>query len=147
MLLRESYALAQLAEFKGKSVAVSFSGGKDSLVALDLAYRIGISKVVFCDTSIEFDETIDYVKFIEQFYGIEIDVVTAPRSFFSMVDHVGIPSRRLRWCCEVFKFGPLAKYAIENRLYGFITGLRKEESNRRANYKEIDDNPLVPVRR
>ena len=146
MLKKESQALASLAKLRDKTLAVSFSGGKDSLVALDLAYRSGIKQVVFCDTSIEFDETLDYVKSIEQFYGIKIHVVTAPVSFFSMIDHVGIPSRRLRWCCEVFKFGPLARYAINNRLYGFITGLRKAESNRRVNYKEVDANPLVPVR-
>jgi len=55
-------------------------------------------------------------------------------------------SRRLRWCCDVFKFGPLSNYAIREKLYGFITGLRKKESNKRFSYEKLDNNPLVPVK-
>lgn len=146
MLDKEKIALVQLANISKESVAVSFSGGKDSLVALDLAYRVGIRKVVFCDTTIEFDETKQFVKRVERFYGIAVDVVRAPVTFFEMIKHVGLPSRILRWCCDVFKFGPLSNYAIRGNLYGFITGLRVEESNRRRNYKRFDNNPLVPVR-
>lgn len=145
MLDKEETALVQLANLSGKKVAVSFSGGKDSLVALDLAYRVGIRKAVFCDTTIEFDETKQFVKDIERFYGIAVEVVRAPVTFFEMINHVGLPSRILRWCCDVFKFGPLSKYAIQESLYGFITGLRVEESNRRLNYKTFDTNPMVPV--
>lgn len=143
---KEGKALAQLAKFSEKNVAVSFSGGKDSLVALDLAYRVGIKRVVFCDTSIEFEETVQYVKRVEQFYGIKIDVVSAPVSFFSLTDIVGIPSRRMRWCCEVLKFGPLARYAMNNNLHGFVTGLRRDESKRRVLYEDTDENPLIPVK-
>jgi len=145
MLEKEASALAKLSELSQKNITVSFSGGKDSLVALDLAYRVGFRNAVFVDTTIEFDETTRYVKAIEQFYGIKIDIVRAPLDFFEMVEHVGIPSRRFRWCCDVFKFGPLAKYAVEKGLEGFITGLRKEESHKRLGYHNIDRNPLVPV--
>jgi phosphoadenosine phosphosulfate reductase len=146
MLNKERGALVQLAKISKKRVAVSFSGGKDSLVALDLAYRVGIRKAVFCDTTIEFDETKKFVKRVERFYGIDIDVVQAPITFFEMIKHVGLPSRILRWCCDVFKFGPLSNYAIRENLYGFVTGLRTKESNKRFSYKMLDNNPLVPVK-
>jgi phosphoadenosine phosphosulfate reductase len=143
---KEKIALAQLADISNNRVAVSFSGGKDSLVALDLAYRVGIRKAVFCDTTIEFDETKKFVECIERFYRIDIDVVRAPVTFFEMIRNIGLPSRVLRWCCDVFKFGPLSNYAIRESLYGFVTGLRMEESNKRKHYEEFDNNPLVPVK-
>ena len=146
MLHREGGALSFLASLKSLRLAVSFSGGKDSLVALDLSIRVGIRKVVFCDTTIEFDETVRYIKTVEDFYGIEIERVSAPVDFFSMITHVGIPSRRLRWCCDVLKFGPVARYAIDNRIFGFVTGLRQDESTRRKNYRAIDENPMVPAK-
>jgi phosphoadenosine phosphosulfate reductase len=146
MLEKESLALARLAEVSQENLAVSFSGGKDSLVALDLAYRVGVRRAVFADTTIEFDETRDFIKSVEDFYGINVDIVFAPLDFFEMVNYVGVPSRRLRWCCDVFKFAPLAKYASQNDLDGFITGLRRVESNKRFSYSYTDKNPLVPVR-
>ncbi len=130
---------------KGKRSAVSVSGGKDSLVALDLARRVGIQRAVFCDTTIEFDETVSYVRELASFYGMTIDVVRAPRSFFEVCGDIGFPSRRMRWCCDVFKFAPLAKYAHENRITHYITGLRRDESRRRTLYQTTDRNPLVPV--
>lgn len=143
---KEKTALTQLSSVSGKRLAVSFSGGKDSLVALDLANRVGIKKAVFCDTTVEFDETKRFVEHIAAFYGMNIDVVRAPVPFFEMVKYVGFPSRILRWCCDVFKFGPLSNYAAVEDLYGFITGLRMKESDKRSRYKALDNNPLVPVR-
>jgi phosphoadenosine phosphosulfate reductase len=144
-LNKEAAALAAIASYADKSVAVSFSGGKDSLVVLDLSERVGIERAVFCNTTIEFEETIGYVKQIREYYNIKIDIIEPPISFYEMIRHVGPPSRRSRWCCDVFKFGPLAKYAQKNRLKAYITGLRSDESNRRANYIPIDRNPLIPI--
>lgn len=143
---KEEEALLYLLKYVNEDVAISFSGGKDSLVALDLAVRVGIKKVVFCNTTIEYDETINYIKDVEAFYGIDIEEVKAPVTFFEMVNHIGMPSKRLRWCCEVFKFGPLAKYAVKNKLSGYITGLRRSESYKRSNYKKEDKNPLMLVK-
>ncbi|MHA2265560.1 MAG: phosphoadenosine phosphosulfate reductase domain-containing protein [Candidatus Thorarchaeota archaeon] len=135
---KESESLGFLSSFSNRSLAVSFSGGKDSLVALDIAHRIGVKKVVFCDTTIEFPETVEYIREIEEFYGLEIDIVKPPVAFFDLVSEIGVPSRRSRWCCEVFKFGPLSAYARKEGVHGFITGLRSQESIRRRSYSSED---------
>jgi phosphoadenosine phosphosulfate reductase len=147
MIEKEIEAVSSLYSLKDsyKNMAVSFSGGKDSLVALDLAIRVGIQNVVFVDTTIEFEETKEYVNAISDFYGISVDVVRAPSDFFSLAEKVGFPSRRFRWCCEVFKFAPLMTYARKNEVDAYITGLRSDESARRKRYRLVDVNPVMPI--
>jgi phosphoadenosine phosphosulfate reductase len=145
MVEKISDALVKLTEIKEKNNYVSFSGGKDSLVTLDLALRVGISNVVFCDTTLEFEETLKYVETVEEYYGISITRIKAPKNFFDLVEDICVPSRKCRWCCKVFKFGPLTKFAIENKIENYITGLRSDESNKRKFYQPIDSNPLVPI--
>lgn len=132
--------------FNKERLAVSFSGGKDSLVALDLSIRAGIKKVIFIDTTIEFSETLEYIDDLSNFYNINIEKASAPRPFFDLINDMGLPSRRRRWCCEVFKFSPLMIYARKNKLEGYITGLRRDESTRRKNYSFIDSNPIMPIK-
>ncbi len=140
---KEIGALSELRSIVDSNTAISFSGGKDSLVALDLAVRAGIKQAVFVDTTIEFEETSHYVSIVEDFYGIDLTIVRAPIDFFSLVELLGFPSRRFRWCCEVFKFAPLSDYSRRRKIEYFITGLRKNEHFRRRKYKIKDTNPLV----
>jgi len=143
--LRENNCINFLRRIKNTTYTC-FSGGKDSLVALDLAVRSGIKKIVFCDTTIELQETLDYIDEVENYYNLKIERVSAPRSFFELVYDIGFPSRSMRWCCKVFKFSPLAIFAREKRVKSYITGLRKEENTRRRNYNKIDQNPFIKVR-
>jgi len=129
----------------GNSSAVSISGGKDSLVALDLSYRVGIKKFVFGNTSMAFPKTEEYIKKLETFFDIEIEQVKPPRDFLDLVDEIGYPSQRLRWCCEVYKFAPLTSYVLKNKIKFLITGIRSEESRKRQNYSYISRNPLIPT--
>ena len=142
----ESAAIGFLSQHISNQTYVSVSGGKDSLVVLDLAIRAGIRKAVYCNTTIEFPQTVEYISVLKSFYNIPIDVVSAGTTFFEMCKQVGFPSRRLRWCCDVFKFGPLAKFARQKGVCEFITGLRRDESHSRKNYTYLDNNPLVPAR-
>ena len=48
--LKEKTAINFLQKYN-KNTYVCFSGGKDSLVALDLAIKSGINNAVFCDTT------------------------------------------------------------------------------------------------
>lgn len=129
-----------------KNSSVSISGGKDSLVALDLSFKVGIERFVFCNTSMAFPGTEEYIKKLENYYNIEIEQVKPPREFLDLVDEIGYPSRRLRWCCEVYKFGPLANYVLKNKINFLITGIRSEESRKRKSYLKISKNPLIPTK-
>lgn len=141
---KESDALRNISDVcSDKNVAVSFSCGKDSLVVLDLASRLGIKKAVFSDTTIEFDETYEYLELIKDFYNI--DVVKPSNDFFTLVESLDLPSRRYRWCCDVVKFAPLSRYAEKNGIVAFITGLRRDESRRRECYDMINFNPSMSI--
>lgn len=132
--------------YADENTVLSFSGGKDSLVVLDLALKTNIDKIVFSNTTVEFDETIEYINTVEEFYGIKIDTLEPPKEFFELVNELGFPSRRLRWCCKVIKFGPLGEYAIKNNVSAYITGMRRDESTKRKSYDYLSSNPLIPVK-
>ena len=128
-----------------KGSSVSISGGKDSLVALDLSVRAGIKKFIFCDTTLTYPGTLEYINKLEKYYDIKIDRAIPERPFLELVKNIGFPSRRLRWCCEVYKFGPLTYYVIENKIKYLITGIRAEESVKRKKYEKVSKNPLIPA--
>ncbi len=80
-------------------VVVSFSGGKDSIVVLDLAIKYyGKNKVypIYVDTGLEFPETIEYVSKVQEYYGIE--VVKAFAKIDEAIRERGLPTKTNRWC-------------------------------------------------
>ncbi|KJZ83870.1 MULTISPECIES: phosphoadenosine phosphosulfate reductase family protein [unclassified Clostridium] len=60
-----------------KNIVVSVSGGSDSDIMLDLTYRLSHSNVryVFFDTGLEYKATKEHLKYIEEKYGVEIEVI------------------------------------------------------------------------
>ena len=106
------------------AIEVSYSGGKDSDVILELAKMAGINyRAIYKNTTIDPPGTIKHCK--EK--GVEI--LPPKESFFSLVERKGIPTRRARFCCEVLK-----EYKVLDRA---IQGIRRSESiKRRDRYKE-----------
>ena len=128
-------------------VAVSFSGGKDSLVTLLLAIKSGVEfNTFFLDTGIEFSETVNYVTEVEEKYHLKIDKISAGNAFWKNLEFFGPPGRDYRWCCKVTKLGPTTRYIIEKYPSGLLTliGQRRYESEGRMHKGNLWKNDWVP---
>lgn len=127
---------------------ISFSGGKDSLTVLlltiDAGYRM---PVMYVDTGLEYDETIEYVRYITEHYGL--DMILAQGStelFFSNLVRFGPPAMDFRWCCKTNKLGPLARAQGEHFPNGCLSiiGRRMYESESRESHGDTWYNPWFP---
>ncbi len=107
---------------------VAFSGGKDSVVTLDLVQRAlphNAFKVLFGDTKMEFPDTYRVVDEIRSFCNIQnIDFLTS-QSHFNPKDSwrlFGPPAQTIRWCCSVHKTSPqIRKVCYEKEVNDYIT--------------------------
>lgn len=122
---------------------VSFSGGKDSTVVSDLVRRTLGNTIthIFSDTSLEDENTYQYIQDF-QAENPEIPFWTASvnHNFHNMVEEIGPPSRVQRWCCTIFKAGPinnLLQTLDENIKVLTFYGVRNAESKQRADYNAI----------
>ena len=102
-------------DFYDKPVVVTYSGGKDSDVLLDLAIKSGIDfEVSHSITTVDAPQTNRHVN--EVFAELKEKGIKAykamptykgkPINMFSLIAQKGIPPTRLvRYCCGVFKEG------------------------------------------
>lgn len=106
---------------------VGFSGGKDSQVVLELVRMAGVKyKAVYNVTT---NDPADNVRFIKNHYpGVEFSV--PKESYFQLVAKKGLPTMFNRWCCALFKEAAGTGFVV-------LTGVRREESSKRAAYDEI----------
>lgn len=102
---------------------VAFSGGKDSIVILDLVRRSGVKHDVhFNITSVDPPELIAFIK--EHYPDVERH--RPELTMFQLIEKWAfLPTCRSRFCCDVLK-----ERGGSGRIV--ITGIRKAESNRRA---------------
>lgn len=109
---------------KDGPIEVSYSGGKDSDVILELAKMAGIEyRAIYKNTTIDPLGTIKHCK--EK--GVEI--INPKQTFMQLIERKGSPTRFSRFCCQELK-----EYKVLDRA---IQGIRRCESiKRRDRYKE-----------
>lgn len=125
---------------------VAFSGGKDSIVLLDLVKK-ALPKdefvVVFGDTQMEFPDTYDVVDKVEEYCkeeGIRFYRAKSHMNVFDSWKQFAPPSRVLRWCCSVHKSTPQViklRNVLDKTDYSGLAfvGIRASESIRRSEYE------------
>jgi len=117
-------------EIFGDSIAVAFSGGKDSLVALHLALEVlgNDIKVIYNNTTVEFPETIKYVLDLTEAWNLNLHITRPEKPFFSVVREKGWATHENRWCCRPYKDEPAREFMIKNGIVAEITGTVRTES-------------------
>jgi phosphoadenosine phosphosulfate reductase len=139
--------LKKLVSGENRDIAVSFSGGKDSLATLLLALDAGLKpKVLFVDTGLEFEETRAHVKDIAELFGLEVLRESANDVFWRDVLNFGPPGKDFRWCCKTCKLGPTVRLIKKYYPEGVVSliGQRAYESEQRARKGKKWKNPWVP---
>lgn len=110
---------------------VGFSGGKDSIVTLELCRKSGVKHVPYYScTRIDPPEV---VRFIRQHYP-DVQWLFPAMTFWEAIKRKSPPLRMQRWCCDVLKKDPGKNIPLKAR----VTGIRAEESSRRASRPRID---------
>lgn len=105
-------------------VEISYSGGKDSDVILELAKMAGIKyRAIYKNTTIDPPGTAKHCK------ENGAEVLRPKATFFQLIQKNGLPWRNARFCCKYLK-----EYKVLDRA---VQGIRRNESFKRAErYKE-----------
>lgn len=112
-------AIRFLQSIKSEEIELSYSGGKDSDVILELAKMAGIKfRAIYKNTTIDPPYTIKHVR--EK--GVEI--IQPKKSFAQLIQQKGFPNRFMRFCCSELKEYPILSKSIQ--------GIRRDESVKRA---------------
>lgn len=106
---------------KDQQVELSYSGGKDSDVILELAKMAGINyRAIYKCTTIDPPGTIKHC------LDNGVEIIRPKISFLQIIEKKGFPTRRARFCCECLK-----EYKVMDKA---IQGIRCSESTKRAKY-------------
>ena len=134
-------------KYEEEKIVISFSGGKDSTATADVVTK-SLSNPslvhIFGDTTLEFPSTIEYVnRYINDHPQSIFEIARNDEQvFYDVCEDIGPPARMMRWCCSMFKTGPITR--VINGLYRnqqILTfyGIRKNESVSRSKYNRIED--------
>lgn len=137
-------------KFNEEQLVISFSGGKDSTVTADIVAKAlsNPSLVhIFGNTTLEFPSTVAYAERFRKNHpqSIFLFAKNDEQVFYDVCEDIGPPARLMRWCCSMFKTGPITR--VINSLYRnqqILTfyGIRKSESVSRSKYNRIEDDAV-----
>lgn len=127
---------------------VSYSGGKDSEVNLDIIQKAlphNEFVVIFANTKMEFPDTyiaVKKTKTICKNNGIKFYEASSEYDPYETWNIFGPPAKTLRWCCSVHKTAPqlllLREITEKNNVSEMaFVGVRRDESLKRSNYDYV----------
>lgn len=146
--IKKVYNTYQQYQSKVDVFYVAFSGGKDSVVALDIVQRAlphNAFMVLLGDTGMEFPDTYRVIEDVEKY--CKSNEISFYRSCSNLSpietwNKFGPPAQTMRWCCSVHKTSPqiilLRKIMNNPHFRGMaFTGVRGDESASRSEYKDV----------
>ena len=150
-ILRLQEAAQMSQQIYEKPLRLTYSGGKDSDVTLDLAIKAGIPfEVAHALTTVDMPETVYHVRKVFaklEEKGIPCKIIRPtykdkPVTMWTLIPQKRMPPTRIvRYCCDVLK-----ENTGKNRF--IATGVRWNESSRRKKTRGIyEKNNKVPSRR
>jgi len=144
---RAEHELREVIASHPRPLTVSFSGGKDSLVVLDLVQSITQDfTAMFIDTGLEHPLTHEYIELLASEKRFRILKAYAGNAFDQNLPAFGPPAKDFRWCCKVCKLAPASALIQEKYPNGTVTveGNRRLESFARGHTELVEENPFVP---
>jgi len=134
-------------KFPNENIVISFSGGKDSTVVADLTVKALANPNllhIFSDTTLEFPLTMEYAKRYRAANPKAIFKIAKNKeeNFYDVCKEIGPPARMMRFCCSMFKTGPLTRVLntlFENQSILTFYGIRHSESAARSKYNRVED--------
>ena len=141
-----SIALLRQAEKQFSPLTQASSLGAEDMVVTELLHQTGIQSEIFVlDTGMLHAETLALLERLQQHYERKVEVYRPdPVAAATFIAKNGIEamyqSLALRKeCCDIRKTRPLALALAGKK--GWLTGLRREQSNARAEVSEIEQQP------
>ena len=117
----------------GDKIGIAFTGGKDSSVLLGLTRRAFGGKIPFkvitIDASAEFPEIKEFIEKLKQSWGFELLTYSNTEA---LKQKYPIAKDKAD-CCNTLKTIPLKQSIKDLHLKAMFTGIRKDESEARAN--------------
>lgn len=128
--IKVNRAIRLLQSYRGQDpIEVSYSGGKDSEVILELVKMSGVPyRAIYKNTTIDPAGTIKHCK------EMGVEIMRPRKTFFQLLQEKGFPTRRARFCCSELK-----EYKVLDKA---VQGIRRSESTARAKRYNAED-PII----
>jgi len=144
----QGFIRQEASKYPSENIVLSFSGGKDSTVTADIVTKAlsNPSLVhIFGNTTLEFPMTLAYAQRFRHQHPQAIFQVAQNReqNFMEVCKEIGPPARMMRWCCSMFKTGPITRIIgnlYRNQQILTFYGIRRYESVSRSKYNRVEKN-------